>query len=205
MPELSLYVHHLAVVEDILGPGRRLAVWTTGCPFHCQGCIEPELRELTAGTAYSVGGFFQQISPLLNTLKTITFSGGEPLYQQEALRSLLHKIRQQDIDTMLYTGMNTSRFMEQHRDFHPFIDICVTEPFVQAQHGNHLWRGSANQEILSPSGKYGTEQLGAWMKQPSAGIDIHFDEQQCHTYGIPAPGCMEQIEQAYVDKSILIK
>lgn len=206
MREQSLFIHHVAVVEHILGPGRRLVVWTTGCPYQCDGCIEKKLRQLDFGDPYRVNAFYRQLEPLLNTLQAVTFSGGEPLFQKYAMLSLLQIIKQrQEIETMLYTGMDTTRFLNKYKDFHPFIDICITEPFLQQQHGNHLWRGSANQQILSPSGKYGKDMLEEWGERPSAGVDIHFEADQCFTYGIPTPGCLNYLDGLLLKEGILVK
>jgi anaerobic ribonucleoside-triphosphate reductase activating protein len=200
-----LYIHHLAVLDDILGPGRRLVIWTTGCPFRCPGCIEEKLHRLEAGTPYPVRDLFETIEPLLSELRAITFTGGEPLFQAAALRELLVLLRGiEQINIMLYTGLTTSEFNRRHSDLTRFIDICITGPFIKKKHTNHLWRGSDNQEIISPSGVC-RKQLTKWRTQPSAGIRFHFNKDECFIYGVPAANTMDHLNRILCSKQIHIR
>jgi len=203
MPENGLRVYHLAVVdENILGPGRRVAVWTAGCPFHCAGCIEVPLQSFHAGKLVETGELLERIAPHLRVLRAITFSGGEPLAQPDPMIEILEELRHGEVDVMLYTGMSSRRFLRDYRKFHPYIDLCVTEPFLKRLHGDHLWRGSSNQRLLSPSGKYTARQLAAWRQAPGSGVQLHLDDRFCHTYGIPAPGILEALHRNLTSQGI---
>jgi len=198
MPEPVLVVHHVAVVdEDILGPGRRLVIWTAGCPFRCNGCIEEPLQSIDAGTPWAVEELLDRLHPYLEALGAVTFTGGEPLLHRRALFRFLRLARTRwALDTMLYTGHATRVFREAYRAFHPLVDLCVTGPFVESRHGDHLWRGSGNQELVSPSGRYGRAQLARWSRCPSAGLQLHFDPESCYAYGIPPPGLEDRLVAA---------
>jgi anaerobic ribonucleoside-triphosphate reductase activating protein len=200
MPDNSdkiIYVYHSAIVEEILGSGRRLVIWTSGCPFKCPGCIEPKLQKLESGTEYDVKKFFNNIKPILLELKSVTFSGGEPLFQKDAMLLLLKLIKNEnrDIDIMLYTGMTTECFNNEYREFQEYIDLSVTEPFIAELHSNLLWRGSMNQKIISPSGKYSVSVLQKWMNSESAGIKIHINENRYFIYGIPVPRALSEVNK----------
>ena len=195
-----IYVHHVSVVEEILGPGRRLAIWTTGCPYKCDGCIEEKLRDIEYGEKISIDDFIEQIQPVVSQLKAVTFSGGEPLFQRKALLNLIQHLPE-STDIMLYTGMPAEQFMAEYTEFHSYIDICVTGPFVQKLHGNLLWRGSSNQKLISPSGKY-SDMLEQWADAPSKGIQLHFDNERSFIYGIPVPGALSEIDTLLLQKGI---
>ena len=202
MLETSIYIHHLAVLEETLGPGRRLVIWMTGCPYRCPGCIEKKLRDLEYGEPYPVAEFYEKITPLLSSLKAVTFSGGEPLLQRDACAELFSLIKDDaDVDLMLYTGMTSTLFNRDYSDFHRYVDICVTEPFKVELHGNHLWRGSSNQKIISPSGRH-QALLRTWMKQKSSGIRLHFEKDEAYIYGIPAPEMQAELNLILKKKQV---
>lgn len=87
------------------GPGVRTVVFFQGCDLHCKGCHNKETWDINKGIEYDT-------SDLVNILKEkainkkITFSGGEPLMQQEALIDLILKLK--DFDIALYTGHDIS-------------------------------------------------------------------------------------------------
>lgn len=158
------------------------------------------MRDLNRGTRYSLQFFANQISP---HSRAITFSGGEPLFQREALTDLLGLLPDSS-DIMLYTGLQTERFLVEYQELLPTIDLCVTEPYEVQQHGNFLWRGSANQRILSPSGRYRDEVIH-WEAQPSNGIEVVMKEGEYFIYGIPPPGTLEKLKKVFNDHKIITK
>ena len=207
MPDAALSVYHVARLEtDILGPGCRLAVWTAGCPFRCPGCIEEPLQKTERGKFWSVQALYQRLKPELETRGAITFSGGEPLFQRHALLELMHLIKGElKTDITLFTGMSTAIFQRDYRDFHACIDLCITEPFQQSRQGNYLWRGSANQQLISPSGKYSAEVINDWMARASSGLQLEFDPEYCYTYGIPIPGLLTALNENLEALGLLLK
>lgn len=202
MMEEYIYIHHVAVVDNVLGEGKRVVVWTTGCPFHCKGCIEEKLQDLEYGTKYLIQDFYKSIKPFLMKLKAVTFSGGEPLFQRESFLSLL-KLIPLDVDIMLYTGNSTEVFNHNYKEFHEYIDIVVTEPFVLNLHSNHLWRGSSNQRMLSPSGKHDV-MVPAWMEESSKGIQVNINIEQLFIYGIPVPNALDTVRNIVSTQEIEI-
>lgn len=209
MPEAGLSIHHVAKIEaDILGPGRRVAVWTAGCPMRCPGCIEEPLQSVDAGQPWSPEELHARLLPFLRAFGAITFSGGEPLYHRKALFELLALAKQDaEVEVMLYTGYSAKRFLREYSEFHPLIDLCVAGPFVEQLHGDFLWRGSSNQEFLSPSGKYDEKTMLRWRNSRSSGVQLHLEEGFCYTYGIPVPGSMgrlkKKLEQAGLDLRLM--
>jgi len=96
------------------GPGIRTTIFLQGCPLFCPWCHNPESRVLDQKS--DKGFFFRRIS--LNDLFTeiekdilffnesgggVTFSGGEPLSQEEFLAEALKKCRERKI----YSAVDT--------------------------------------------------------------------------------------------------
>ena len=200
----QLWIHHCGAAENILGPGRRLVIWTSGCPLGCKGCIEEARWPLESGYAYAPADFYASIEPLLGNIDGVTFSGGEPLYQAKAMAALMDRLPS-DLDKMLFTGYSLHELSRTQWEVGKQMDLVVVGRFIEVLHGNHLWRGSSNQQLISPSGKYPTEQLDAWMQEPSAGLQIHTESGVMHFYGIPVPGALDHFFNTMQEQSITIE
>jgi len=197
----QIFVHHVGVAEDVLGPGKRLVIWMSGCPMNCPGCIEPGLHDIEAGTPWSVGKFYQMIKPSLGQLKKVTISGGEPFFQTLALSCLL-KLFNHDYEVMIFSGYKWDYLNSQFTDILPYIDIMVAGEYDQNQQGSFLWRGSQNQQIISPSYKYSQNSLKSWMIAPSAGIQVVFEDDNMFVYGVPAKGVLDDLYMRLHNNSI---
>lgn len=144
------------VAESIVdGPGLRYVLFTQGCPHHCPGCHNPDTHDFAGGTPVSVRDILADIrrNPLL---RGVTFSGGEPFCQSEALVPLAAALKSLGYHLMAYTGYvweDLARDTAAARLL-PFLDVLVDGPFVEARRSLELrFRGSANQRILDvPAG-----------------------------------------------------
>lgn len=175
-------VYHYDIVKDILGFGRRLIVWMSGCPFSCHGCIVENLQDINNGDVYK--NFYDEIQPYLSEIDGITFSGGEPLYQSKELFYLL-KLLPKDLDKMLFTGYQKSELNSmQLKCYHKF-DLVIEDRFDINKMGDFLWRGSKNQKISSPTNKYHKELIKSLYKAKSAGLEVKVTKNELIFYGIP--------------------
>lgn len=155
-----LYVSHYVTMTEVLGPGRRFALWMQGCERRCPGCINPQGQPVgQGGTYYSVAQMAEQIINAAPGLNGITVSGGEPLLQAKPLMRLLTAVRSETaLDVMLYTGDTLAqvyeRLGEEAERFLSLVDILVDGSYVQEENHNEMYRGSANQKIWFLSEKY---------------------------------------------------
>lgn len=138
---------HESVVD---GSGIRLVVFLQGCPHHCAGCHNEQLISGEGGKQVSeqalAGMIIARLSPLH---QGITFSGGDPLMQAEALCKVVELIKAERpaINIWVYTGYVYEEIKDlpvlQH------VDVLVDGPFIAAQKDLYLtFRGSANQRII---------------------------------------------------------
>lgn len=132
------------------GEGIRLTVFLQGCPRRCEGCHNPALLSVDGGTEWEESQLVQEILKRLTPLhKGITFSGGDPLLQAEALEIVLAELRMRlsNVDIWLYTG-----YLYEEISQLPalrWVDVLVDGPFVQGERDLTLpYRGSRNQRIL---------------------------------------------------------
>ena len=90
---------------EALGPYRRFAIWTQGCPRKCPGCMSPESRDLEAGESLNINDLAQQIMATPRDIEGLTISGGEPFLQAGALAALIKQVRRsRDLGVITYTG-----------------------------------------------------------------------------------------------------
>lgn len=197
----QIQIHSLGVAEEVLGPGKRLIIWTSGCPLNCAGCIEPALQDANAGTSWQATELFAHIAPLLSALKKITISGGEPFFQAAALYHLI-SLFPAEWDLMIFSGYEWDYLKTKFPAILPRIDILISGKYVQEMQGNFLWRGSQNQIIHSPSHKYDALTLQHWMNAPSAGVEMFFEGQTSYLYGIPAQGVLDALYSKLQDNGI---
>ena len=140
--------------DDIVdGPGLRCVVFVQGCPHHCPGCQNPQTWAFEGGEETTPSEILRRIEDtVLDT--GVTFSGGEPFAQADALADLAQMLRPR-YDVACYTGylfealLSKAERDEGVRRLLENIDILVDGPFVEARKDRLLlFRGSANQRIL---------------------------------------------------------
>ena len=144
------------IAESIVdGPGLRYVLFTQGCPHRCPGCHNPDTHDFGGGTPVVLRDILADIrrNPLL---RGVTFSGGEPFCQSEALIPLAAALKSLGYHLMAYTGYvweDLARDSAAARLL-PLLDMLVDGPFVAARRSLELrFRGSSNQRILDvPAG-----------------------------------------------------
>lgn len=155
------------IVEESItdGLGLRYVVFTQGCPHACRGCHNPETHDLAGGYILSVGEILAQYdaNPILTG---ITFSGGEPFLQADALCQLARQIKVRGGNITVYTGYTLevlctcssgspealcTRVLNDPAiaELLDLTDMLVDGPYIEALRDLTLtFRGSSNQRIL---------------------------------------------------------
>lgn len=143
------------IIDDSIvdGPGLRLTVFTQGCPHRCKGCHNPGTHESAGGREIAIKEILEQYrdNPLLSG---ITFSGGEPFMQPEALAKLARLIRASGGDVIVYTGFYFEELLKPaiRARATPLLaeaDLLIDGPYVEELRSLELrFRGSSNQRVL---------------------------------------------------------
>lgn len=136
------------------GPGIRFTVFTQGCPHHCEGCHNPQTHDFNGGSNIDTDELLKKIAanPLLDG---VTFSGGEPFCQAEALAELGKKIKSAGLNIITYTGYEFEQ-LYANRDKNGWdkllevTDILIDGKFIlKLKDWNIKFRGSSNQRYLN--------------------------------------------------------
>jgi len=139
--------------SSVNGPGVRYVLFFQGCPHHCPGCQNPETHDPAGGTGRDTGEVIQE---LLQTkyLDGLTFSGGDPLMQPQAVMEIARAAKKTGLNIWLYTGWTFEQILqgaagEIAKQALTCLDVLVDGPFVEPlKTGNAIWRGSDNQRLI---------------------------------------------------------
>ncbi len=145
----ELKIMSIAEGTSVDGPGLRTSIYFAGCSHHCEGCHNPQSWDINNGKPTT-------IEELLEVIRynefPVTFSGGDPFFQIEAVTELAHQIKEQlGYGIWCYTGYLWEEIL-QHEEFMPllqYVDVIVDGRFVLKERNiSLLFRGSNNQRII---------------------------------------------------------
>lgn len=134
------------------GVGIRVALFVSGCPFHCKNCQNQELWNPNYGKEFTdeiKNKMFKELEK--SYYDGLTILGGEPLaeYNVEEVTLLAKEFKERfgdKKDLWLYTG----NVLKDIKDYEilKYIDVLVDGLFVEELYSPLLkFRGSSNQVI----------------------------------------------------------
>ena len=148
---MKLSIARIYYPVTTLGPGRRVGIWTTGCPRRCPGCISPELQDYDPGREVAVGDILAMIRRLPGGIDGFTVSGGEPFLHPAALHALVRGLADLNDDILIFTGFTLAELEEKDDpEIRGVLEKCavlVDGPYVRELHCSAGLRGSDNQRI----------------------------------------------------------
>jgi len=196
----------------VLGPYQRAVIWVQGCDWGCRGCIVPESWSKTVGELVSLEDLQAWILAQPE-IEGITFSGGEPMLQTDALTELVDRVRQErDLGVVCYTGFSRQRLEAQgtlaQRALLSRVDLLIDGLYRENQHGNLLWRGSSNQGLHLLTERYRTVLATMLARgDVSAGLEfVSSTERELYFTGVPEQvGFRSAFEAKLQSKGILVR
>lgn len=143
------------VSESIVdGPGFRYVIFTQGCPHHCPGCHNPQTHSFEGGYDADIPAMLEEIrqDPLLDG---VTFSGGEPFCQPEALLPIAKAVKEMGKTIFVYSGYTLEQLLDLSKERPAILellrlsDTLVDGPYVESLRDLDLeFRGSSNQRLI---------------------------------------------------------
>ena len=149
---MEIRIFGLADDSIVDGPGVRYTVFVQGCPHHCPGCHNPASHDFAGGTLMDTDGIIRKIgeNPLLDG---VTLSGGEPMCQPEACRTIADAAHAKHLNVWCYTGFTLDALLKESDParmalLHS-IDVLVDGKFKEELRDEDLYfRGSSNQRLI---------------------------------------------------------
>ena len=142
------------IVEESIvdGPGVRFTIFFQGCTHNCYKCHNPNTHDINKGKEISVDQLICNIKEL-PYIDGVTLSGGDPLMQIEECVELCKKIKQLNLNIMVYTGYTYETLLKmsnpKYQELLKYIDYLVDGPFIYSLLDLTLkYKGSSNQRII---------------------------------------------------------
>ncbi|MDO4956986.1 MAG: anaerobic ribonucleoside-triphosphate reductase activating protein [Bacteroidales bacterium] len=146
---MTLQVIDISEGTSVDGPGLRTSIYFAGCTHHCNGCHNPQSWDAAAGKPMSIDEIINVID--YNDFN-VTFSGGDPFFQADAVAELAKAIKERlGKNIWCYTGFTWEQLMHtpSYLPLLEQIDVLVDSPFVlEKRNIELLFRGSDNQRII---------------------------------------------------------
>lgn len=134
------------------GPGIRTILWTQGCRQHCKGCQNPNTWSEAEGVLVKIEALKEQLKTF-ERQQGITFCGGEPMLQAEALTELARWCKKEmNWDVWCFTGLIYEELTQSNVTTALIneLDGLIDGSFILEKRDivHYKWRGSSNQRLL---------------------------------------------------------
>ena len=144
------------------GPGVRAVLWVQGCSRRCSGCFNPGFQPKSGGHSVSIREVITWIEAA-DGIEGITFSGGEPFDQAQALARVARQVQTMGFGVLVFSGYTYHELRQGRGDgFHALLaatDLLVAGPFEQGRPLAHQLMSSANQELVYITNRYRNYQF----------------------------------------------
>ena len=126
------------------GPGFRFVIFVQGCPHHCPGCHNPQSHDFDGGYTVTEDELFDAIKENRH-LAGVTFSGGEPLVQEQFLSECLTLLK-----GSVHTAVQTSGYADQavFREILAKADLFLFDLKVMDEQNAKRYTGVGSAVIL---------------------------------------------------------
>ena len=137
----------------VYGEGLRSVLFVSGCRHNCPGCHNKCMQDFNYGDNVSLGEILSRIKSNIPLIKGVTFSGGDPFEQAEALSCLAVEIKDMGLNIWCYSGYTYEEILKSN-DKNKLglldkIDVLVDGRYEEKQKkGSLKYTGSSNQKII---------------------------------------------------------
>ena len=105
-----------------------LNIYTVGCPFHCNGCQNPELQDINHKDRkiLFVDDIIKTIKNSFGIIQGICWLGGEPFFQFDECITVSKKIKETlDIPIIAFTGYSIETLLEKNTLLAKYFDLII--------------------------------------------------------------------------------
>ena len=119
---MKVRVHKILKSTKVEGPGTRYCIWFQGCSRHCKGCWAKATWAHDGGEEFDAEKI---LSDILATkgIEGITFLGGEPFEQPEALKFLARGAKEAGLSVLCFSGGKIEDI--EDREILNYIDLLI--------------------------------------------------------------------------------
>ncbi|WP_039968567.1 pyruvate formate-lyase-activating protein [Bacteroides fluxus] len=142
-------VHSYESMGTFDGPGLRLVVFLQGCPFRCLYCANPDTIDVKGGIPTSPDEILQMAisqKAFFGKKGGITFSGGEPTLQAEALIPLFKELKANGIHICL--DSNGGIWNDKVEELFSLTDLVLLDIKQFNPERHRILTGRGNEQTL---------------------------------------------------------
>ena len=181
---MKLRVFNIIKNTKVEGPGNRYCIWVQGCSRHCKGCQAVHTWDHDKGELYKVEDIIEDIFNAAYSshsetkgkeilryaqndiiakeshIEGITFLGGEPFEQAEALGIIAQKVKEKGLSVLCFTGNKLEELQENpiNKKLLDNIDLLIDGEFIEELTDySRPWCGSSNQRYHFLTDRYNEE------------------------------------------------
>lgn len=134
-----------------------VSVWVQGCPFHCDGCHNPQTWSFGTGIEVEEDAFIEEVIAAIGengVNRNLSLLGGEPLCEQNYpfVDKLIRIVKDKypSIKVFIWTGYEWENLSDEQRNVAILADSIVDGQFELRKRDITLpFRGSSNQRIIN--------------------------------------------------------
>ena len=156
---MKLRVFNIIKNTKVEGPGNRYCIWVQGCSRHCKGCQAVHTWAHDKGELYSVEDIIEDIFKQ-NSIEGVTFLGGEPFEQAEALGLIAEKVKKYGLSVVCFTGgkLEELQINPVNKKLLDNTDLLIDGEFIEESTDySRPWCGSTNQRYHFLTDRYNEE------------------------------------------------
>ena len=154
---MKLRVFNIIKNTKVEGPGNRYCIWVQGCSRHCRGCQAVHTWAHDKGELYSVEDIIIDILKEKNKIEGVTFLGGEPFEQAEALGVIAKAVKENGLSVVCFTGGKLEKLRENpvNKQLLDNTDLLIDGEYVEELTDySRPWCGSSNQRYHFLTDRY---------------------------------------------------
>ena len=134
------------------GPGVRVSIFFQGCPFHCDGCFNPETWDFACGKEFT-DETIDRVLELCSKdyIVGLSMLGGEPMHETNLPGStkLAKAFKEKFPEKSLWSWTGFTYEGIKDNEIFNYLDVLVDGQFKKELFNPTLhWKGSSNQRVI---------------------------------------------------------
>lgn len=166
---MKVRIHKILKHTKVEGPGTRYCIWFQGCSRRCKGCWAEATWDKNGGKELEAK---ELLADILSTkgIDGVTFLGGEPFEQPEALKFLAKGVQNAGLSVICFTGGKIEDI--QDREILNYIDLLIDGEYMEEEQDfSRPWVGSKNQRYHFLTSKFDEKILSEYKNKIEVNVE----------------------------------